>query len=733
MSRHHIPRATHPRCRKHATWSFLFAPNSRGLDRSTFKPRCEVLEDRAMMSVAPLYYSATGAGNNLSHPNWGAAGRDLLRSVLATNYVDGVSSMAGQIDPATGKVNSTLPSARLISNTVGNQVTDNLDSRDLAAFIYTWGQFIDHDLDLTPAGGTSVPVPVPKGDPQFDRNSAGGQQLPFTRSATDPATGTSTSNPLNQITTVTSFLDGSMIYGSDPARAAALRSFKGGKLLTSAGNLLPYNTGGLPNANDGPFPNNEMFVAGDIRSNENIELTSLQTLFMREHNRQATILAGLHPRWTDEQLYQGARQIVIAEVQSITYNQYLPSLLGAGAIPAYMGYHSTVNPGITPEFSEAAFRFGHTQLDQDVKFLKNDGSNLSFTYTLSDGTRVAVNTPADIASGETGMSLVDAFFNPYVLQQPDVVGSVFKYLASDNAQTVDLQMVDAVRNVLFGAPGSGAGGQDLFALDIQRGRDVGLASYNATRVAYGLPAARSFSQISSDPAVQAQLKTLYGTVDKVELFVGGLAEDHVAGSSVGPTFQAIIANQFERTRDGDRLWYQNIFSGADLRAIQNTTLADIIRLNTTATNLQSNVFVFDAAISGHVFLDVNGNGRANLGEPPVAGVLVQLVDANGAIAASTRTAPDGSYMFDHIELGKYTVQIGARRTAVVTLPNPVQVQVVKGGTVTADLGLKINLPGRPGSPSNGLSSLLNALGAWLQQVFNQAHDASPASSPAKLQ
>ena len=51
-------------------------------------------------------------------------------------------------------------------------------------------------------------------------------------------------------------------------------------------------------------------------------------------------------------------------------------------------------------------------------------------------------------------------------------------------------------------------------------------------------------------------------MNNVELFVGGLAEDHAPGSSMGPTFQAIIANQFERIRDGDRLWYQNIFSGA---------------------------------------------------------------------------------------------------------------------------------------------------------------------------
>src|SRR5262249_48359751 len=156
--------------------------------------------------------------------------------------------------------------------------------------------------------------------------------------------------------------------------------------------------------------------------------------------------------------------------------------------------------------------------------------------------------------------LLDAFFNPTVFQNAGVEGSILKYLSSDNAQAVDTKMVDSVRNVLFGAPGSGAGGQDLFALDIQRGRDVGLQTYNQARVAYGLPAVTSFSQITSNPTLQAELKHLYGNVNNVELFVGGLAEDHAAGSSMGPTFRAIIANQFERVRDGDRMWYQNIFS-----------------------------------------------------------------------------------------------------------------------------------------------------------------------------
>jgi peroxidase len=62
----------------------------------------------------------------------------------------------------------------------------------------------------------------------------------------------------------------------------------------------------------------------------------------------------------------------------------------------------------------------------------------------------------------------------------------------------------------------------------------------------------------------------------------------------------IIADQFQRLRDGDRFFYLNQFHGAQLSAIQNTSLADIIARNTTTTNLQSNVFFFKTSISGRV-------------------------------------------------------------------------------------------------------------------------------------
>ena len=365
---------------------------------------------------------------------------------------------------------------------------------------------------------------------------------------------------------------------------------------------------------------------------------------------------------------------MIAEIQSITYNQYLPALLGRGAISPYAGYDPTVNPGIAPEFSEAAFRVGHTQLDDDVEFFKNNGTALNFS----------VNVPGfgtmDIAGQ---IELAQAFFNPYILSNgpSDVEGALLKYLSSTVAQAVDGPMVDSVRNILFGAPGSGAGGLDLFALDVQRGRDVGLPTFNEARVAYGLPAVTNFSQISSDPTIQAQLQQLYGNVNNVELFVGGLVEDHVRGSSLGATFQAIIANQFERTRDGDRLWYQNIFSGAQLRALQNTTLADIIRANTNTFNLQDNVFKFHARISGTVSNLVAVVSRFGVFNQlkGVVGITVNLVNADNEVVDTATTDARGNYSFDIKEAAQYQVQVVLSAANVsVNLPLTKSVNVTRG-------------------------------------------------------
>ena len=323
-----------------------------------------------------------------------------------------------------------------------------------------------------------------------------------------------------------------------------------------------------------PLGDDGRVIAGDVRASENVALTSVQTLFVREHNRLADEIVAANPTLSDEAIYQQARAIVIGEIQAITYNEFLPALLGNRAISRYDGYDASVNPQLATEFSTAAFRFGHSTLNDDVGFFDNEGRDLFDEIELKD-----------------------AFFASSLLDKTGI-DSVLKYEASSQAQEIDLEVVDSLRNFLFGPPG--AGGFDLVALNIQRGRDHGLSDYNSTREAYGLDAVDSFADITSDADLQGKLETLYGDVNNIDLWVGLMAENHVREASVGELTQTIIADQFERIRDGDRFYYENVFKGQELRAIDNTTLADVIERNTNVDGLQDNVFFMQAEVRGMV-------------------------------------------------------------------------------------------------------------------------------------
>lgn len=415
-------------------------------------------------------------------------------------------------------------------------------------------------------------IAIPMGDPILDPFNTGEQEIPFRRARYDVTTGDSVFNPRQHPNLVTSFIDASMVYGSDDARAAALRTFTNGTLKTSDGDLLPLNNaatfpdGTLENDNAGRLDPATLFAAGDVRANENVALLSLQTLLSANIIAwQARSKPPTRPSTMKKSISKLAGWSG-AIIQHITYNEYLPMLLGEGAIPSFTSYDPNIDPGIAAIFSTAAFRLGHTQLFDQILRLDENGDSL----------------PGG------SLPLANAFFTPEPIKA-DGIEPYLRGLAASVAQDADVHVIDAVRNFLFGPPG--AGGMDLAAMNIQRGRDLGLPSYNQARLDFDLPAVTSFSQISSDAAAQSALQTAYGTVDKVDVFVCGIAEDHVAGSMVGPLFRAILVDQFTRTRDGDRFWYENEqFTATELQTIRATTLTDLIERNTDITSLPASVF-----------------------------------------------------------------------------------------------------------------------------------------------
>lgn len=506
-------------------------------------PQAAANEGRPPPDGAVQFRSVDGSGNNLANADFNQAGGDFTRMGPA-NFADGESAM-----PAG-------PNPRMISNVVVAGHGDLANPEGLSGMMYAWGQFIDHDLDLANADPhTDIGIKVPAGDPVLRPGST----IPLGRVFTDPATGHD-GVPATAINSVTGWLDASMVYGSDDKTAHSLRTADG-HMKTSPGDNLPID------------PHSGMFMAGDVRAQENPDLTALQTLFVREHNYQVDQLETQHPEWSGEQLYQQAKAIVTAEIAHITYSEFLPHLLGPDALTAYHGYDPGVDPRISEEFAGAAYRFGHSIVSAELTKFGEQGQ------TLGDE------------------ALKDAFFEPpSTFVSNGGADGLLRHLSADESNALDVHIVDDLRNFLDSPPDQ----MDLAAINIQRGRDLGLGTLNETRDALGLTPYDSFDDITSDKATAHALKVAYhGDVDAVDLWTGGLAEDHTAGAMIGETFGTIIAQQFENLRDGDRFWFENQgFDAKTLHRIEGTTLSDIIARDTDTAHIQPDAFVFYDRHSG---------------------------------------------------------------------------------------------------------------------------------------
>jgi hypothetical protein len=518
--------------------------------------------------------SVNGYGNNETNPEWGMAGGDLLDDVPVA-FADGIKSLArsGEMNP------------REISNILFEQIGNYSDFLGLSDFAWAFGQFVDHDIsfvanfpeDQWMTEGAPIVVPAD------DIYMTPGKIIPVMRSMTRSGTGTDIANPRRYTNEITSFIDASAVYGSNQETADWLRSFEGGRMKVSKGNKLPWNTVDgefnsqvdlqAPEMDDAVGTSTKLFVAGDVRANENPLLLSFHQLFLREHNRLCDEYLASDPSLdptnplTDEFLYQKARKTVGAIFQRIVYYEWLPSL--GITLDDYAGYNPNFSGAVTNVFSASAFRWGHTAINDLVLRYEADGSLSSHGH----------------------IHLKDAFFNPLEsLRLPFEV--YLKGMGVQIQQNVDCKLVGSVRNFLFNN-NPVLGGLDLAAINIQRGRERGLPDYNSLRVYYGLDRKETFLEICADQAQALILEEVYGTVDNIDPWVGMLAEDHVHNSMFGELVYEIISNQFESLRSGDRFYYENDpeFGAADLNFIEGSTLSNLIERNSEIECFQENAFV----------------------------------------------------------------------------------------------------------------------------------------------
>lgn len=536
---------------------------------------------------AQTHRTYSGWGNNVDHPEWGA-NHSMLQHNTTEAFANGFSSPA-----APQRANP-----RLISNYLLSQPNVLPSTQGLSDYVWVFGQFIDHDITLVFNNSTEFfPITINFPDPIFNPGGAlPNAFIPMSRSAQIPGTGTELGNPRRYANQISAFVDGSAVYGPDSIYADWLRTHVDGKLKMSSGNHLPFNTvdGEVGSTQDPSAPIldnatkqfNKLFVGGDIRTNENIFLTAMHTLFVREHNTQCERIKHEHPSWNDDQIYQHARKLVGGTIAAILYEEWLPTL--GVQMPAYTGYNPTVNPGIFNVFSAAAYRLGHTLLSSNLHRSNNLGG------TIPEG---------DIL-------LRDAFFNPLKIVNEGGVNPLLKGMAHQMQQEFDGKVIDDVRNFLFGGPGSG--GMDLAAINMQRGRDRGLADFNTIRADFGLPKYATFMEMTDNEALSNFLKVAYVTVNDIDPWVGFLVEKKQTGSIFGETLVKIMIDQFAAMRDGDRFYYENDpdLSPEEKAMIKATRIYDVVMRNSDISILQKNLFVmeshYDMCKATDVSADISG-------------------------------------------------------------------------------------------------------------------------------
>uniref|UniRef100_A0A8B9DZ18 PERM Myeloperoxidase n=1 Tax=Anser cygnoides TaxID=8845 RepID=A0A8B9DZ18_ANSCY len=522
------------------------------------------------------YRTITGECNNRKHSHLGASNHAFARWLPAA-YEDGVSVPRGVSE---GKLYNgfPLPLVRKVSNEIARTGNENItQDQELSLFFMHWGQWVNHDIDLAPSSGAGAnpdlhcetdctfkspcfPIKFPPDDPRVLRSNS---CMPFIQSASvcNPRTFTR-----EQINAVSSFIDASMVYGSEDSVAKSLRNQTNqmgllavNQNFTDAGlELLPFeNKTKSVCVLTNKSMNIPCFKAGDKRVTENLGLSALHTVFLREHNRLVTKLGKLNPHWDGEKDYL---PLVLAEET----NRW---------IPLYRGYNETVDPTVSNVFS-LAFRFGHTSVQPFVSRLDD---SFQPTGSLS-------HVPLHLTFCASWRIITEGGVDPLI-----------RGMVVDHAKLMkqNQMLVEELQNHLFEQ--TVVMGLDLAALNLQRGRDHGLPGYNAWRHFCGLSQPQSVEELSEvlgNSKLAKKFMDLYGTPDNIDLWIGAIAEPFIPQGRVGPLLACIIGTQFRNLRDGDRFWWEKpgVFTLQQLHALKKVSLSKVICDNTHIKKLPRNMF-----------------------------------------------------------------------------------------------------------------------------------------------
>ncbi|CAL4071849.1 unnamed protein product, partial [Meganyctiphanes norvegica] len=532
------------------------------------------------------YRTADGSCNNIRNPDWGMS-ETALRRLLPPKFEDGTGTP--RVTSVTGR---PLPLVRTLSNNL--LVDNNQPDQSFTLSVMQWAQFMDHDLSESPfptlensceeEGGEGIqcctqdnrmlppgdlhplcmPIEIPQNDGFF--SPRGHTCMNFVRSSLAPGHACRFGFQEN-INILTQWIDASTVYGQNQNEQNVLRANHSGLLRTSGNNLLPVN----PEAHDCDAPNRGgvCYLAGSFKENVNEQpgLTMFHTIWMRQHNRIASQLQQLNPGWSDKAVFQETRRIISAQIAHITYNEWLPIIVGErfmsqfGLSPQRSGFSSdydpSINANINNEFSTAAFRFGHSMVQGIINLFSVQGS--------ASSTR-----------------LRDNFMSAHLITKPGFFDGFIRGMTRQASQKFDSFVTEDLSNHLLQVPKFDFG-MDLMSLNIQRGRDHAIGTYNEARLLCGLRKATSFNDLADTmlPHTVQRMQQSYASVDDIDMFVGGMSEKPVLGGILGPTFLCIVGDQFARLKKADRYFYElggqaGSFKIEQLQEIRRTSWARIL-------------------------------------------------------------------------------------------------------------------------------------------------------------
>lgn len=367
-----------------------------------------------------------------------------------------------------------------------------------------------------------------------------------------------------QINHETPYIDGSHIYGRDMATATALRRMDGtGKLKTAdAPGQTPDDTSMLPyNATVGKF------IGVDDRINQNPLLAALHVLFVREHNNWCDRLKGEMDYLTENELYNTARHLVIGEIQSITYTEVLPLLLGL----------SDIDPGVC--FSS------RTSATEDRTSVTNE-----FAAAASRTIHSMVTDTLDVRNPETGDKLVTSPISIFEPAAPYLwangLGVVLLGASRQRSANRDLSIAESIR-LLVGPQ------------DISRDRDHQLPTYQQFYAHFTKQSTVHCSKYAYDTSFCSHVAQLYGLPDSaIDLYLGLLAERRSGSSLLGTVGSKLFKYQFSHVKHNDHYFYlwdrvikPHFFEVHSIRLskviLRNTDIAD----NVLRNNIEASVFV----------------------------------------------------------------------------------------------------------------------------------------------